>query len=925
MPRVGNRVGRRYGVDQEFDTEEHGRDAGRDMVVELDDYRRHPAYEFEVSPQTGALTPLEDDKIHAEVGEGDFRKNLAEDYDEAFLDSLGSDLIEKLERHIEERRPWRERFERGLEMMGLVESDIDDGPFPGASNAVHPLLIDARTNFWARAMGELFPPDGPAKAKNMGGQTEQLANRGARVSEYMNFDLTIQDAAYLEESSQLVWDLPFYGSCFRKTYHDPVYNQAMGIYVCADDLIVPAECRSLTTTPLFAHRMWKTPNEVKRLQIVGYYRDIDLGLPAQEEIDEVRRLKDETQDVSPDGDDEDNRHEIFEVCIDLDLEGDEHTNEEGEETGLERSYYVTVDKETAKVLSIYRGWDREDIVCKRKIYIEHYKFCPSNGFYGSGFFHLIGGLQIAATGALRVLLDSAASASLSGGFVSRHAALKGKRITFTPGHWEPVDATPEDLQKAFVSPPVKEPSQALFQLIGFLTERGEKFTATTELQTGDADPKNAPVGTTQMLIEQGGKVMSTIHRMMYLALGRELRTRYEIMREYAPADGYPYEVGDGQQRTVYADDFAPGVQIVPVADPNIYSSAQRMAQNQAIYQIASETGVLPMPKVVRRLLQGMRVPDIDQLLPADVQPQAYDPVGEIQALFMGKPVMVTPQQAHVMHLQVLGAFANNPQFGGNEQVLKQIGPQLLSIIGQHMAYAWATHARGLGVPVGYMDPQSGQVGGGGSPEQINAMLAQIAPALATVPGLPAIKEPGSKDSGGEDDLKVKMAELELKREEHQQDMAMQMEKHQFEMAKEQSKLEAQKQMDQQKVAIAGAKAAADQQIAQVQANQKMQQTQMEGQIKQQQAVHQQQMDMQAAERQQAMDQQQMTMQAQTDQQKMHHEAAASQQKMALQKQQGDQQMAQAHQKHVMGQEASLRRQRKPPAPTNDSGGTPPLG
>jgi hypothetical protein len=885
MPRIGGSP--RVAFQPEPDGPDDRYRPADDIVVTLNDYRQKDEPSFmmegdEAVPESEAEREAADD-----LGDGEFTRNLAEDYPEDFLDELGAELVELVVADQDERAPARERFERGLEMMGLVESDLDDGPFPGASNAVHPLLVEAVTQFWARGMGELFPPGGPAKPKVWGHQSRQQLDRAERVTEYLNFEMTKIDRGYIPEKSRLLWNLPVYGSVFSKTFRDRTRNKNVTVYVPTDDMIVPAEATDLFTTPRFAHRMKKTPNEVKRLMHAGHYRKIDLSLPAAEETDEIDAIKDEVQDVSPDGDDDSNRHELFEVCIDRTMPGDEFLDEDGEDTGIDRSYYVTVERESGKVLSIYRGWSQMDPLCNRKIYVNHYKFIPGPKFYGLGFFHLIGGLQTAATGALRVLLDSAASASLSGGFVSRHANLKGKRLVLTPGMWEPVDATAEDMAKAFYSPPVKEPSQALFQLVGFLTERGEKFTATTELQTGDADPKNAPVGTTSMMIEQGGKVMSTVHRMFYDELGEELLSRYELCQQYAPNDGYPYEVAN-QQRTVYADDFGPGVSVEPVADPNIFSSAQRIAQGQTVLQTVMQTGVGNIQKAVRRFFDALRVPDVDELIPPEAEPQAYDPVGEIQAMFMGKPIKVVPEQAHVMHVKVLGAFLQNPQYGGNEAVMQQIGPSVLSVLGQHMAYAFATHARGLGVPAGYMDPQTGQVNGGGSPEQIAAMLARVAPSLATVPGLPAIDSEGKGDNQEEARAKiaVEQAKLELKKQESQQDLQHDREKHAMDMQIQRDKVEAQKEMNQAKVSIAIQKGRNDMQVAQAKANQALQQTQMEGELKQQQA-----------QRQAAMDEQNAQRQAQMDERQMQRDDQMGQHKLQQQQQQGDLKMAQGEQQH----------------------------
>jgi len=823
--------------------------------------------------------------------------NLALVLDEDHLDKLGQDIAMMVEDDIEERRPWRERFERGLEMMGLIESDIDDGPFPGASNAVHPLLIEAVTQFWARAMGELFPPEGPCKGKVMGAQTEDKNARAERVAEYMNYEMTIEDEAYIQETSRLLWHVPFHGNSFRKTYRDPILQRNVGIYVSANDLIVPAEATSLKTAQRFTHRMFKSKNELTRLQIVKHYRKADIDLPTDETRDEIMTANDEMSDAAPDGDDKSNRYEIFETCIDIDLEGDDHVDENGEPTGLERSYVVSIERASRKVLAIYRAWDEDDPMCNRKVYIEKYDYIPGPGFYGLGLFHCIGGLQTAATGAIRVLLDSAASASLSGGFISKNANIKGQRLISTPGQWIPVDATTEDLKNAFFPLPVKEPSPVLMQMVAHLEGAAQRFTATTELMTGDESPKNAPVGTTQQMIEQGGKVMSTIHRMAHASLGRELRLRYELCQKYVPEGGYPYEVS-GQQRTVYVDDFAPGVSVIPVSDPNIFSTQQRMAQAQGVFQMAVETGVVPIKIAARRMLQAMRVPDIDELLPADPKPISYDPIGEVQAIMLGKPVMVTPEQNHVAHLQVLWAFMSNPQYGGNPEVQKQVGPAAIAIIGQHMAYAWATHARGLGAPAGYMDPQSGQMSGNTPPEQIAEAVAQMAPALAQVAGLPVPAEEG-KDGKGQNEIQIEREKLQIEREKHQQGMQMQQEKHQFELQREQAKLQAEQQMArlkaetahmqaQMKAQIDQQKSELEMQTQQRQAQMQEQQMQTDMQMQRVQSEQQMHMDAQSMEQEQAMGQQKMAMEGQQMEQEGQMKAQSAQQDMQIKQQQSQQ-------------------------------------
>jgi hypothetical protein len=894
----------------------------------------------------GEVTEAEEDPNNpGELAEqGEHMRNLAEDLSESDLTLIGQEIVDLVEGDIEERRPWREKFERGLEMMGLVESDLDDGPFPGASNVVHPLLVEAVAQFWARSYGELFPPSGPVKVKVMGKQTEETNRRAERVKEYLNYELTIEDEGYMAETARLLWAVPFSGCGFRKTFRDPVLDRNVGVYVPAEDMIVPAEATNLKTSPRFTHRMKKSANDVLRLQLVGHYRRVTLAAPTSiVEDDDLQEIKDEAGLVEDDHDDESAEYEVFECCIDTEIPGDEHMGEDGQSTGLKRPYVVSVERRTGKVLSIYRNWDEDDPLFRRQVYFEKYGFLPGFGYYDYGLFHLIGGLQQAATGALRVLLDSAASASLSGGFISKNANLKGKNLVSSPGQWQPVDATSEDLQKAFFPLPVKEPSGALFQLLGFLQQAAQRFTATTELMTGGADPQNAPVGTTNMMIEQGGKVMSSIHRRMHEALGRELRLRYDLCRKYSPEGGYPYDVG-GEERTVYADDFAPGLQVIPVSDPSIFTSEQRLAQAQGVWQIATTTGVVPVKKAARRLLEAMKVSDIDDLIPDDPQPVAYDPMGEIQALLLGKPIMVTPEQPHVAHVQVLAAFANNQGYGANKVVMQAVGPQLQAVIGQHLAYAMATAARQQGVPVQYMDPGSGQLmpdhaaqmpgqmpgqlqgpqpGPDGQmlqlpapdgapqglipqnnvygsppavpPEQIAQMLAQIAPALQQAPGLPGIDPNGQNDKSSEQQLQLeagkaqidaqsKMADIQMRREKHDQDMAMAQEKLAFERQKLQQKSELESAQADLKMQTAAAKAQADVQATQMKGQLQANQMAQEADLAQRQAEQTAQLQAADMARQQAQSEQEMALSSQQAQQ----DAVLAEQKQRQQMVHGEQ-------------------------------------
>jgi hypothetical protein len=672
-------------------------------------------FEEEIPPELYQLGP--DGEMVAAPGEDElpaidpqeFRANLAELLDDDYLNKMGRQIVEDTQSDIEARQPWTDRFKRGMEMMGLIKSDMDDGPFPGASTAVHPLITEAVVQFWARAMGEQVPADGPAKSKIIGKQTEMLVARGKRVADYMNHEMMFVDDGWYPEHSRSMFGVPMQGCVFKKIYRDDALDRNVSVMVQAEDFIAPAGITDLKTTPRFTHRLWRTDNDLNKAFASGMYREVDLGEVPEEERSEEYEIKQEATDQEEGDDTTTNEWELFECYCEWELPQEIEPNGT---PGIALPYTVTVEKTTGKVLSIYRGWKSSDPLKRRRVRFVKYGYVPGFGLYDLGLFHLMGGLQQAATGALRVLLDGAATSSLQGGFVAKDANMKDQRLEIEPGVWKPLDATSEELNKAFFTPPFKEPSAALMTLLDFLTTRAEKFTATTEIMTGETNAK-APVGSVVAVIEQAAKVFSTIHRGLHMSMAQELRLRFELIQENMPAEGYPYDV-EGAHEGILKEDFAPGVSIQPVSDPNIFSSAQRVAVAQATYQVAQENPDIVDRKVaVRRVLDAIRAPDVDELMISSKPPPPMDPVGEVQALLRGEPVQAYPDQMHEAHLQHLAAFASNPQYGGNPEVQKQIGPSLMAIIGQHLAYAWATASRALGAPAPLLPPAMGLPGEGG--------------------------------------------------------------------------------------------------------------------------------------------------------------------------------------------------------------------
>lgn len=726
---------------------------------------------FEVGDDGELHQVVEDEELMPAVSSAQHNSNLAELLDDADLLDIASPLLDAVDDDIESRKPWIDRFTTGFRMMGLTQDEIDDGPFPGSSTAVMPLISEACVQFWAKSFSETVPSEGPCKATVLGKPSEIQVDRAKRVADYQNFDMMFLEHTWSADHSKMLFALPYTGSTFKKTFRDQQMGLNRGEYVKAEDFICNYAMSDLQSSPRYTHRLWRTRNQIKKAQFAQVYRDIDLQEPEQEDLPEETRVKAEANDFEPgNARSTDNRYELYEIYCELDLPGDEHRDSYGKKTGIELPYIVTIEKSSQKILSIYRDWKEHDPLCRRNVIFTKYDFLPSDGFYGWGLLHMVGGMQQAATGALRAIIDGAATASLQGGFVTADAALKDQNLILEPGVYKQVNSSLDDLNKAFWSPPFKEPSPVLFQVLGFLVQRVEKFVSTTEMQTGTVDAKNMPVGSTVALLEAGQKVFSTIHRGLHKTLGEELRQRYELIQVYMPEGGYPYDVEGGHQG-IFAEDFQPGVMVIPVSDPNIFSDTQRVAQNQAVYELATQNpDILKKREALIRVLKGIKVPDIDALLVDNSPPPPMDPVTEIQALLRGQPVQAYPDQDHADYLKHYWSFLNNPQFGGNPQIQQQIGPTAMALVGQRLAYAWAAGVRSFGVPANLlpppmqppgapppqpgpspeaMGPQAGlppqqQIG----PEQIAQMAAQFTQQLTQIPGMPPPPQTGQQGQGG---------------------------------------------------------------------------------------------------------------------------------------------------------------------------------
>lgn len=581
--------------------------------------------------------------------------NIAESLDESTLATIGRRVCEWYETDRTSREPWYERMEQGIKALG-VSTDVDGGAdFEGASVVVHPLLSEACVQFQARAIAETWPAEGPVRTTIIGKVTEEKTAQADRVREYMNYLYSKAMPGAYDEEDSLLYRLPIEGSMFKKVNYDPEYGVVRSYMVKPQDFIVPYNATSLYTAPRYIHVLRYHRNRVRRLMYSGFWLDIGTVRAADESY--TRTSIDEAEDdvesrYATDWDDEGQRMTFFECHCELDIPGFEDKDDKGKKTGVALPYVVTVDFDQQRTVAIRRNWREEDRGKRKRVWFTHKKFLPGLGFYGHGFYHAIGGLSQAATGALRALLDSAAFSNLQGGFRSRDVRLAGKGgdKPLAPGELRETEATAEELDKGIKFVEYPEPSRTLYELLGYLDERGQRFASTTDVNVGEFKA-NMPVGTTLALIEQGAKVFSGIHKRLHAANAREYQLAADVFSEFMPAE-YPYDVA-GEERIIKRADFDGRVDILPVSDPNLVSSTHRIVLGQAVLDLSERSPDLyKKVEVHRQLLSAMRVPNIDAILSDPSKKIRRDPVSENMAFMMREPVTAVPDQDHEAHLRV---------------------------------------------------------------------------------------------------------------------------------------------------------------------------------------------------------------------------------------------------------------------------------
>jgi hypothetical protein len=594
--------------------------------------------------EDGGATITFDPEAINQPGTNEHFDNLADLLPEDVLGTLGSELYENYMQYKASRKDWEDAYTKGLDLLGFKYENRSQ-PFTNASGATHPVLAEAVTQFQAHAYKELLPANGPVHTQIMGVINRQKEDQATRVKNFMNYQLMNVMKEYEPEFDQLLFYLPLSGSAFKKVYYDELLGRAVSKFVPADDLIVPYTATSLEDAESIVHVLKMSENDLRKKQVAGFYRDIEItpGYSQETEVDKKER---ELEGVKKTRDEQ--MFTILEIHTNLDLEGFEDKDMEQNPTGIKLPYIVTIDTSSREVLSIRRNYKAEDPLRNKIEYFAHFKFLPGLGFYGFGLIHMIGGLSRTATNALRQLLDAGTFSNMPAGFKQRGIRVRDEAQSIQPGEFRDVDAPGGNIRDAFMPLPFKEPSATLLQLMGIVVNAGQRFAAIADMQVGDGN-QQAAVGTTIALLERGSRVMSAIHKRLYVALKKEFVLLSDVFKTYLPPE-YPYDVIGGQ-RNIKVADFDDKVDIMPIADPNIFSQSQRISLAQTELQLAmSNPGMHNMYEAYRDMYTAIGVKNIDKILPPPQQPMPMDPAAENIMAMSGKPFQAFKGQDHRAHI-----------------------------------------------------------------------------------------------------------------------------------------------------------------------------------------------------------------------------------------------------------------------------------
>ncbi len=593
--------------------------------------------------------------------DSDFGDNLAIVIDETDLERIGSELIAAFQNDKDSRKDWEETYTKGLDQLGLKIEERTQ-PWNGACGVFHPMLSEAVIKFQSQAISEIFPAKGPVKTKIVGKITEDKAKQAERVEDYMNFLLTYEMSEYRTETEKLLFSLPLAGSAFRKVYYDPNLGRPSGIFVPSEDVVVNYGASDLETCERATHVMRKSFNEIRKMQVNGFYKDIELPDPTNSYSDIQEKYNELTGENV--GDRYDQRHTLLEMQVNLDLPGFEDTFD-GEKTGIQLPYVVTIDYGSATILSIRRNYYEDDKQKQRRSHFVHYQYLPGLGFYGFGLVHMIGGLAKSATSLLRQLVDSGTLSNLPGGLKSRGLRIKGDDTPIMPGEFRDVDVPGGAIKDNITFLPYKEPSQTLYSLLNTIVDEGRRFASISDMKVSDMNSQ-APVGTTLALLERNMKVMSAVQARLHASMKREFEILVGIIKDFGNPS-YPYDTDE--EEDIKSSDFDQRVDVLPVSDPNASTMAQRIMQYQAAFQLAtSAPEMYDLKELHRQMLEVLGIENVDDIIPEEGDIPPVDPVSAVQNLINSKPVKAYEFQDHDAHIQTVASAQDNPEI---QQILSK--------------------------------------------------------------------------------------------------------------------------------------------------------------------------------------------------------------------------------------------------------------
>jgi hypothetical protein len=691
-------------------------------------------------------------------GSEDFNANIAEEMDEDDLVSLAGDLLGEFEEDVSSRKDYMQTYVDGLDLLGMKLEDRTE-PWPGACGVYHPLLSEALVKFQAETIMETFPASGPVKTQIIGKETPEKVEAAARVKDDMNYQLTEKMVEYRPEHERMLWGLGLSGNAFKKVYFDPSLDRQVSIYVPTEDVVVPYGASNLETAERVTHAMRKTPNDLRKLQVAGFYRDVELGDP-QDTLDEVEKKIAEKMGFRATADD---RFKVLEMQVDLDLKGYEDKDKDGEETGIALPYIVTIEKQTQTILAIRRNWNEDDPNKIKRNHFVHYPYIPGFGFYAFGLIHLIGAFAKSGTSIIRQLVDCGTLSNLPGGFKTKGLRVKGDDTPIAPAEFRDVDVASGTIKDNIMTLPYKEPSQVLYSLLGTIVEEGRRFASAADLKVSDMSAQS-PVGTTLAILERTLKVMSAVQARIHYAMKQEFKLLKAIIRDYTD-DKYSYQPDSAHPRIKRSDYDM--VEVIPVSDPNAATMSQKVVQYQAVLQLAQGAPqIYDMPLLHRQMLEVLGIRNADKLIPSTDTQKPKDPISENMDVLGGKPLKAFIYQDQDAHITTHTSFLQDPmtaQIIGQNPMAQQIGAALQAHIAEHYGFKYRQMIeQKLGAPLPDQDqdiPQDYEVA-------ISRLVAQAAQQL-TIQNQAQAAQQEAQQQAQDPIIQMQQAELQLKAQEVQ--------------------------------------------------------------------------------------------------------------------------------------------------------------